>query len=64
MTDDTENASGPSSDGYSILTFVLVFAGIALVFWLLARKRSGGPSAVPAPFAPPPPLVSPWSPLQ
>ncbi|MEQ1574390.1 MAG: hypothetical protein ABL993_09115 [Vicinamibacterales bacterium] len=39
-----------------------VIAGLGLVFWLLVRKRSA-PTVLLSALAPPPPLVSPWSPL-
>ena len=50
-------------DRHPILATVLILAGIGLLLWLLFRG-SGGPPSGPRPSAPPPLLVSGWSPLQ
>lgn len=53
------------SERHPLSTFLLVLGGIALIVWLIARKRGELP-ALPdlVPQLAPPPLVSVWSPLQ
>lgn len=59
---DSTNDSVPWFDRNSVLTTMLVLAGIALLLWLLSRK-GGAPLAISAALEPES-LVSAWSPLQ